>query len=163
MPAICEYASVTVRRCSPRSARVDGKVTAKLMGLSYQILGGSGSDPSTADDPSLQVTCTEAGGFKAFVADLRSFDLIGENGLRRACEQSCPTHVRAAAEQTLSSRYRTRASTCQYRVPLNAEVHRPAARRRLQSATAAMATIGARLLLRWIRDEFAELGHHFVE
>ena len=38
MPATCEYAFVTVRRCSPGSAGVDGKVTAKLVVLSYEIL-----------------------------------------------------------------------------------------------------------------------------
>jgi hypothetical protein len=38
MPVTCEYAFATVRRCSPRSAGVDGKVTAKLVVLSYEIL-----------------------------------------------------------------------------------------------------------------------------
>ncbi|SPM40202.1 Mycobacterium numidiamassiliense ORFan [Mycobacterium numidiamassiliense] len=54
MPATCEYAFVAVRRCSPRFVGVDGKVTAKLVGLSYPTLGGSGSDPSTVNDPSLR-------------------------------------------------------------------------------------------------------------
>ena len=38
MPTTCEYAFVTVRCCSPLSAGVDGKVTAKLVVLPYEIL-----------------------------------------------------------------------------------------------------------------------------
>jgi hypothetical protein len=38
MPATCEYAFVSVRRCSPLSTGVDGKVTAKLMVRSCEIL-----------------------------------------------------------------------------------------------------------------------------
>lgn len=53
MSATSEYASVTVAVVRPDPQEFDGKVTAKLLVLSYQALGGSCSDPSTADDPSL--------------------------------------------------------------------------------------------------------------
>jgi hypothetical protein len=53
-------------------------MTAKLAVLSYQILGGSGSDPSTATCAGSQVTCTDAGGFEAFVAEANIRDRCGQ-------------------------------------------------------------------------------------
>jgi hypothetical protein len=86
MPATCEYASVTVRLCSPRSAGVDGKVTAKLAVLSQPDARWFWFGPIDGRQSKPEVTCTDTGGCKAFVADLRSFGLTAESGFRRACE-----------------------------------------------------------------------------
>jgi hypothetical protein len=79
VPATCEYVFVTVRRCSPRSAGVDGEVTAKLLVLPTHLLDG----------------------------DVGADDLGLQESLERPTTPVCPGHIRQVYNSPETSRFHT--------------------------------------------------------